>query len=349
MTTLTITGNQGWTRTDITGGANPTVDVVDATAASWNTRNTGSPQQEYPVRIRNLPNQVEVRGGTINGLFDPSMDWGNLYGQGNSASVFLQDCPDGSSLKGWTVNGVVFDAFRVVGIDNWLVEGCMIVPAAGQEALPYGTRDDCLEADQGYNGTVRNCLFEGAFTGLSFGDANTPTSALSNTILVDNVLLRMGLWFDDIPNTHASPIKAAANTPQLRFRNSVFAISRVDHGNFPRLALALSKIIECTDSHWLNLTDNPLPVDYPDVEAAGFILLEGATARTFWDNARNEFLNPGEPPPGPATETGIVHVSEIRSSGAIRIGTDATWSAEVTVGATNSAGTGTETVTLTVA
>jgi hypothetical protein len=351
MTTLTLTGNQNWVRVDINGSVSQAIDIIDATAATFPTSNTGSPNQPYPFRVRDRTLQTQILGGTVDGQFDPSMDWGNLYGNGNSAAVFLQNCPAGSSIKGVTANGVVFDCFRVVNVDNYLVEDCIIDAASGEEANPYGTRDDALEADQGFNGIVRNCLFVNAFTGVSSGDANTPASSNTNRVIYDRLFMKMGLWFDDIPNTHASPFKCAANGPRLTVRDSVIAIARVDHSNFPRLQLAFDRMTVEGTSYYLNLTDNPLPSNYPSIPT-GFTYLSGATARAKWDEVYDLYYDPVTPPPS-GTATGVDQVCGISNTGAIGSETQyGAWSATLTIGVENDIGSGpvsdTSTVTLTV-
>lgn len=341
MTTLTISGDQGWTRTDINnaGGAHATVDVIDATAASWSTRSTGSPQQEYPIRIRTLPLAVELRGGTINGLFDLEMDWGFLYGEGNAASIFMEDCQSGCVITGVRIDRV-WDAVRIIRTPDWTFKDSWVTR----------TRDDVLEADNGLNGVVRNVLAEDVFMGFSFGNANTPASSLNNTVLLENNLVKLGLYYDDEPNTHGSPIKMAVNSPKLVLHNNVFAIQRVDHSNFPRLEIAFAHTQpESSGNYYLNLTDNPLPGDYPTIPPS-FTYLSGQTARDFWDAARAAWTGEPEPEPDPETTPGIVNVVSINpTSGAVSMMTDEAYSGTVTVGVTNSEGSDDETLSITVA
>ena len=200
MPTITVTGVQGWTQYTQSGGA---ADIIDATTASWNANNTGSPQLEYPFYIKNWTVPVQCKGGTINGIYSLVDDWGAMYSQGNGAAVFLKDCADGSSVTGWTMERV-WDGVRVVGVDDYFIENVHI----------NVTRDDATEADQGLNGVIRRCLFENCFSGISFGDANTPSSSLNNVLEIDQTLVHMAAYEYRGAVTHVTPLKADQNSPR---------------------------------------------------------------------------------------------------------------------------------------
>lgn len=333
MATLTISGDQAWTQFDVNAQG---YDIVDASAASWNTRNTGSPQLEYPLRVRNSTTRVRVMGGKINGLFDQTMDWGTLYGEGNSAAVFLQNCPSGSSVTGWTMEHV-FDGIRIVGTDDYLIDDCLI----------HWTRDDAVEADQGRSGTIRNCLFENCFSGISVGDANTPVSALNNTVSLERCLVHMTSYNYRGAVTHGPVIKADQNTPKLLVTDSVFAITKADHDVTNRLALAFGKVDpRSAGNYYLNLTDDPLPGNYPTLPAS-FTYLRGQPARDHWAAARAAFLHGSVPTPPEAQVVNVIAINP--DTGAIRVETDEAFAGAVTVGASNAYGSVTRNVTLTVA
>lgn len=339
MATITVGGDQGWTQYYQNGG---NADIIDASDASWNANNEGSPEQAYPVRVRNWQNRVEVRAGTINGSYSLTKEWGAMYYQGNGAAVFLQNCPSGSSVTGWRMDRV-WDGIRVIDTDNYLVEDCHINIC----------RDDAIEADQGRNGTVRNCLLENCFAGISFGDSNTPASALNNTLKIDGVLVSMGLYDYKGNITHVTPLKADVNSSKLLITNSVFAISRADHETLPRLQLAFDKVDKASSgNYWLNLTNDDLPEGYPAIPPS-FTYLKGQAARDYWNAARTAWVNgdpvPADPEPEPldAVIDNVITVNP--DTGAIRILTGEAFVAPVMVGAANIDGSDRRGVTLTVA
>ena len=345
MATISITGDQGWTQ--YAPGSPKSADVIDCTGASWNTNNSGSPQLEYPVYINNWTVPVQVKGGTINGSFSLTLGWGTIYSQGNSAAVFIKLGQDGSSVTGWRMSQV-FDGVRITGVDNFLIEDVRIDI----------TRDDAVEVDNGYNGIIRDCLFENCFVGVSFGDANTPSSALGNVLQIDNTLIHMGAdyLYQDTPDTHGTPLKCGANSPSLLLTDTVIAITRADHDVLGRLETSFSKVLPAsTGNYYLNLTDDPLPSNYPTIPGE-FTYLEGQAARDYWKSARAAFVGgnpspPVNPPtPAPAALPEIRHLLEINpTSGAIRTQTPEAYVVEVTVGGMNASGRDTKTVTVTVA
>ena len=341
MVTIKVTGAQGWTQYAQSGG---TADIIDATSASWNANNEGASQLEYPFYIKNWQKVVQCRGGAINGTYSLTKDWGSMYSQGNGAAVFLKDCANGSSVTDWTMERV-WDGVRMVGVDDYLIENVRI----------NGTRDDATEADEGRSGVIRRCLFENCFAGISFGDANTPTSALSNVLQIDRTLVSMAVYQYRGAVTHVTPLKADQNSPKLLITNSVFAISRADHETLPRLQLAFDRVLPASSgNYWLNLSDQPLPDNYPKIPAA-FTYLQGQSARDHWAKARKAYLAGDSLPPvvpsinSPTTSPEILHVIEIDpASGVIRIQTPEAYVAAINVGAANSVGSDTKAVTLTV-
>jgi Ca2+-binding RTX toxin-like protein len=79
------------------------------------------------------------------------------------------------------------------------------------------------------------------------------------------------------------------------------AITSVDHNGYERLQPARDKTIESHGNMFLNLSDEPLPADYPK-PAAGWTILQGQAARDYWGKARGAWMdshNGGTPTPVP--------------------------------------------------
>jgi Ca2+-binding RTX toxin-like protein len=65
----------------------------------------------------------------------------------------------------------------------------------------------------------------------------------------------------------------------------VVAITDVHHNGQGRLQLAWDKTVESHGNYYLNLSNTPLPSDYP-VPPAGWTILQGQAARDFWAAAK---------------------------------------------------------------
>ena len=346
---VTITGDKGYTQYRVNGGSE---SVYDISAASWRVNNNPDGSvQKYPFFLDGHTVDVEIIGNgnmgsgpyNFDGLMSLTADWGQMYGWGNSAAV-ISRFPLGLTH----VRGVSFyrcwDAIRVSSRESpFLIEDCYV----------NITRDDCVECDDGNSGLIRNCLFEDCFSGMSFGNTNTPASSDTNVIEISNVLQKLRKFnYRGDPSQHGAVIKVDQHGARLLIKNSVFAITRADHEAFPRQQLAFDRVLSGSSGNYLlNLTDDALPGNYPTLPPS-FTLLNGATARDYWDAARAAFIAADNSPPvnPPAIQPEILHVLEINpTSGAIRVKTPKAYVADVTVGAENSYGSSMQTVTLTVA
>jgi Ca2+-binding RTX toxin-like protein len=63
----------------------------------------------------------------------------------------------------------------------------------------------------------------------------------------------------------------------------------VDHIGQGRQAVAWEKTIDASGNYFLNLSDDPLPRDYP-LPKSGFTILQGQAARAFWEDARSDWI-----------------------------------------------------------
>jgi hypothetical protein len=137
----------------------------------------------------------------------------------------------------------------------------------------------------------------------------------NNTVTLDGVLLRMKSFLYEGQMTHSSMIKtdSATNgevTPNLRFINCVFAIEDVQHRSYRSMFDAWANTIESRGNVFLNLSDKPLPSDYPK-PPAGWTIIQGQAARDYWETTKAAWINnhtdggtaePLPPPPSPEPE-----------------------------------------------
>lgn len=272
MSTVTLTGNYGYRdyRLD-----RSTVDVVDASSASWTLANTGSTLNRYPFQVTNTEADIRIIGGTINGQVSLTADWDRIYV--NSAAVRVANTRE-AVIEDWRISRV-WDGIRINGnsngfhIDNvWLSD----------------VRDDAVENDNGASGRITNSLFDGVFVGVSTADRGD-TDHSRSVVTLDNVLIRMESYLYNGSVTHQSPFKIYDNSPRMQIYDSIIAIENVNHRGKNLVDNAWDKTIDAGGNYFLNLSDTPLPRDYP-MPPSGFTVLQGAQARNFWENARSEWI-----------------------------------------------------------
>jgi Ca2+-binding RTX toxin-like protein len=73
----------------------------------------------------------------------------------------------------------------------------------------------------------------------------------------------------------------------------VFAIEDVNHRSYRSMSDAWSNTIESRNNVFLNLSDTPLPSDYPK-PPAGWTILQGQQARAYWAEARADWIADAE-------------------------------------------------------
>ena len=249
-----------------------TSTVIDASDASWIVSNSGSPTNRYPVSVYD-GSDVSLLGGRINGTVRLDNDWTKAYV--NSAAILVKGSDD-VLIRDWRISQA-WDGIRVVGDKN---DGFTI-----DSVWLSDIRDDAVENDAGLSGTISNSLFDGVFMGISTGTPNAANQG--NVVTVDDVMIRMETYLYKGMDTHGSPFKVYDNGPKMKIYNSVFAIEEVNHRSDNALERAWEKTIDASGNYYLNLSDEPLPDDYP-LPPKGFIVLQGKEASTLWDAARSE-------------------------------------------------------------
>jgi Ca2+-binding RTX toxin-like protein len=288
MTTINLSGDYGYKQYRVSGL--PSGTTIDAGNATWihdNNSSDGS-SNPYPFAVYGASNAV-LDGGTIKGNIDLSTEWRTVYNYGNSAAIRTEDTPN-VVIRDWRITDT-WDAVRVSwNSQNFLIEDVWVTNA----------RDDAVENDRLQSGTIRDCLFDGVFGGISIDpSSSSPVDGHNNTVTLDGVLMRMKSFLYEGEMTHASMIKtdSATNgevTPNLRFINTVFAIEDVGHRSYRSMFDAWSNTIESRGNVFLNLSDDPLPSDYPK-PPAGWTILQGQAARDYWEAAKTAWIkNHGE-------------------------------------------------------
>lgn len=255
----------------------PANAVVDATRAQWRL----SQANRNPVRIYSAAEGLVLKGGAVLGEISQALDWRDIYAFGDSAAVKVRDALH-VRIRGWRIDQA-WDGIRVdEGTDGWLIEDVHIT----------NNRDDAVENDQLLSGTLRDSLIDGTYSGVSM-DAKNDRDGSMNTVVLDRVLMRLKPYLVDGRVTHGGPIKGEDDVPRynpkLRFINSVIAIESADHSMMSRTRKAWENTIQARDSYFLNLSDTPLPDNYPQ-PPPGFTVLEGKAARVHWQAAKDAWL-----------------------------------------------------------
>lgn len=284
--TITLSGDYG---TNIYKLKQTTADVIDASDASWTLANMGSNANPYPFQIVGADSQLRVIGGTINGQVTQTMDWEDAYI--NSAALRLESAPQ-VTVEDWRIDKA-WDGIRLTGSsNNFTIENVWL----------SNIRDDGIENDAALGGTVRDSLFDGVFVGLS---TDGSADGSDNVVTLDGVLMRSESYLYKGEVTHQSLFKfdKEGGNPSLKVIDSVLAIENPDHEGYARLEEAFSQMTEVKNSYYLNLSDDPLPSDYPDIPK-GFTVLQGQEARDYWEASRAEWIEEHTGEASTAPETG---------------------------------------------
>ncbi|MCV6592319.1 MAG: hypothetical protein OIF48_05155 [Silicimonas sp.] len=250
-------------------------DVIDASDGSWIVDNHGALKNIYPFFVDGSVPGLKILGGNIEGQVPLDIDWLKAYV--NSAAVMVRDAPD-VELYNWSIDQA-WDGIRIAAnSDGFLIDNVMMT----------NIRDDAIENDYGAGGTISNSMFDGVFSGLSMTKKALPNMS-SKTVTIDNVMMRMESYLFRGEMTHQSPFKIESNSPSLEIHNTVIAIDDVDHIGQSRTEQAWNKTIDASNNYFLNLSDRPLPDDYP-LPGDGWTVLEGHAARDHWDASKTLWL-----------------------------------------------------------
>ena len=290
--TINLTGSYGYNTSTVTGVAAGT--TINGTTASWKLSNSANQNpsattsyltgtgtiNKYAMIVYSAGAGLTLNGGSVWGEVPQTSDWQYTYN--NSAAVRVEYAP-GVTIDNWRIDKA-WDAFRIMlGSDNFLID----------DAHVSNNRDDAVENDSALTGTVRDSLFDGVFSGISLTNGDHVDGS-SHTVTLQNVFMRSQSYLYMGEMTHGSPLKADATSPQttpdIRIVDSIIAIDDPTHIGYSRLKVAWDHVVESHGNVYLNLSDTPLPADYPK-PPAGFTILQGQVARDYWDKAKAAWLD----------------------------------------------------------
>lgn len=289
----TLTGDQGFVSRKFVFSAGDRARIVDARLAVFNTANSRNPNPSeatscetgplpvnpYPLRLTG-GSAGGVAGGLFRGLVPQSSPWRATYC--NSAAILFE------SMIGGRVDGVriagAWDAVRAGrGSDDLEIANSWI----------SDVRDDAVENDYLGSLTLRDSLVDGAFQIVSIKPAkgNDVPDASKRMVTLSGVVLRIrGYPYGDAERFGALA-KSEARSPGLQIINSIVAVDGASGRTFPGYwATGWAKLAGSSNNLLLWLGDDPPPSEL-GLPARGFIVLQGAEARSAWARARQNWID----------------------------------------------------------
>ena len=272
VNTINLDEDYGYTQYRYNGG---NADVIDATDATWIVANTGSNTNLYPFLVDNGKTGIDIYGATIDGTVSMTEEWLSIYN--NSAAFMVRDTMQ-ADISDLTISDA-WDGIRIAGdSDGFEISNVWV----------SDVRDDAFENDNPSSGSIENSMFDGVFSGFSLGHKNMG-DATDELLEIDGVLMRMESYLFKGEMTHQSPFKMESKSPNLSITDTVIAIDDVNHVGQQRLQMAWDKTVESSGNVFLNLSDDPLPSDYP-MPPDGWTVLQGQAARDYWDAASADWI-----------------------------------------------------------
>jgi hypothetical protein len=220
--------------------------VVDARGARWRGR------EPYVIVIEGT-GSVCVSGGTARGTWPASTSWDEMHGTGALVLGARRAVVEDVRVDGYG------DSLRfVAGAQDFVVRRVHL----------SDSRDDCIENDWLYSGTVRNSLLDGCFNAFSartYGQAGLQDGS-EGLWSIENSLVRLQPmqrpYADEgrIPGT-AGFFKWDPRGPRLSLHGNVF---RADQpANTVGLGLPAGKLADCSDNVMVWLGRGEYPAELP--------------------------------------------------------------------------------------
>ena len=288
---IKLTGNYGYNTSTVKGLAANT--TIDATGATWIVSNSANQHPDadtsylvgsgtintYAFIVYSAGYGLTLKGGTIWGEVPMTSDW--IYTYNNSAAIRIENALS-ATIDSWRIDKV-WDAIRIApGSQNFLINDVHL----------SNVRDDAIENDFKQSGIIRDTLIDGTLAGISLVNSSHLDGS-ANTVTLENTFIRLQSYLQDGEMTHGSLFKtdtdAPGTIPDIRLINCVFAIDDPTHNGIARLKLAWENVVESSGNVFLNLSDTPLPSNYP-MPPAGFVILQGQEARDYWEQVEAAWL-----------------------------------------------------------
>ena len=220
-------------------------------------------------------------GGELLGQQPPSTAWSTMHGV---TGIHVKTVKPFLHLE----NTRVFDSGDGVSMDpggmNWTIRGVY---------FKY-MRDDCVEDDSLYSGTIEDSLFDGCYDGISArtwrGQSPNPGDGSTNLIVMKNSLLRlqaMDAPYSGTPPNHNAFWKWDPKAPKVALYNNIFRADADswEHGKSGMyLAPPPGKLADCADNTMVWLGSGRFPEPLPST-FNGKPCFTITTDKSVWDTA----------------------------------------------------------------
>ena len=237
-------------------------------------------------------------GGLITGTFPASTTWLDMH---DTLAIQVRNgTPTAPHIEALRVHnygdGVFWNGNGLGGnaLDGWVLKGCHISVF----------RDDGIQNDYGFTGTVDDCLFDGGFVGYSSrpAPAQPTVDQSAKVVTIQNSLIYLRdmptgflgdfphhgrMWKMDNLNGN-NPDLTQGNDPRLRLINNVFRCNTVAQccGDF--MIPPAHYIDSASNNTFLWFTGTA----FPDTIPSGFtVVTDVATGSSFWTSARSTWLS----------------------------------------------------------
>ncbi len=220
-------------------------------------------------------------GGELLGQQPPATAWSTMHGV---TGIHVKTVKPFLHLE----NTRVFDSGDGVSMDpggmNWTIRGVY---------FKY-MRDDCVEDDSLYSGTIEDSLFDGCYDGISArtwrGQSPNPGDGSTNLIVMKNSLLRlqaMDAPYSGTPPNHNAFWKWDPKAPKVALYNNIF---RADEDSWEHsksgmyMAPPPGKLADCADNTMVWLGSGRFPEPLPST-FNGKPCFTITTDKSVWDTA----------------------------------------------------------------
>jgi hypothetical protein len=144
------------------------------------------------------------------------------------------------------------------------------------------TRDDCVQNDWLYGGTIDSSFFEGCSTGISSRPFTTTPDGSNNVVVVKNSLF----WLQDMDQGYDGPghggfFKWSATGPMVSLYGNVFRVDSPSSLGTHTLGPPAGKLADCANNVMIWLGAGPFPETLPSC----YTLLTGSAGLDYWNTA----------------------------------------------------------------
>ena len=266
-----------------------TYSKIDARTAIWTAQWPVQDSFNYPVILSGGSN-ICFNGGIINGSYpvqistDANATWEYMRG----TTAILVNTKN-TTFENTRINNYGDGIGIKYGAENFLLNKVHL----------SDIRDDCLENDWLYSGTVIDSLFDGCYSGFSARTYSSqspfPTDSSQNLITIKDSLIRLEATWGVYKNRGIIPghdeffkWEDMGISPRLSLHNNIFRVDQT--ANNVGLGIPFGKLASCSNNImvWLGSGNYPEPLPQTLNGQPCFTI---TTDKILWDNAVNTWIS----------------------------------------------------------